>query len=253
MWCAEDKFHLIQDISNSKETSEKAYLEKRLKKMHPPAVLRDPDFPAPLVHALHLQPRVSPDIPVKFVHVYINPFFGDFAMVSICGPDVILLGMEAIPITKHDDYTHLMIDHMRMIRMLPKCQNCVFVVSVEAGTGAETAHITKRILDTVDNVIFLKDHEGKPGVETTKEVKEKMMDLTKRHLRLGEIYISGNFVCTELPSVKKDAVIQRFIKQMAASPPVTVSECHELCDAFQRCIYSRDEFLNSGKYDDFHV
>ena len=161
------------------------------------------------VDRLFSNPRVAITNPVRFVYVAIDPVTGsnceaerssDFAVVSMCRPNITILGVELIAVVRTEDFEAKLLAHLMAIRAMPMFTNCTFVVDVEAGTGLAAPDIQTMIRRHFAPVVFMGDFEGKAGTLTSAATKQHMMELTRKHLDSDDVFFLDKFI-TSHPNV----------------------------------------------------
>jgi hypothetical protein len=274
-WSNEGKLELIKNLIGDEES-------ERFERENLGVVAEESTpycFSADKIQQLMSNPRRSLSQPMRYIYVCIDPCAGsdiedkrtsDFALVVIGGPGTIILGMEAIDAYLPDHYNKRIVDHLRQIRKMRYCEDSIFVLDVESGTGLEAGHIIKLITENFNNVVVMQDFHRKPGTRTHEAEKKEMMELTRTLVDTGDISICKDFVCTD---PKPEVILGKFSSQMMAyerrivigkgvrqqnkelysGKGVHKNKLDDLSTSFQRAVRCRKTFLFSGKYDRFHM
>jgi hypothetical protein len=273
-WSNESKLELIKNIVGEEEN-------ERFERENLGVVAEESSpycFSASKIQEFMSNPRQELTLPARFVYVCIDPCAGsdikdertsDFAVVTISGPGVTILGMEAIDVFEPEHYNKRLIEHLQRIRRLRYCEACIFVLDVESGTGLEVGHITKLIQDNFKDVLCLRDFHRKPGTRTHEAEKKDMYERTKIAIDSGDIRIHKDFVCTD---PHPETILAKFQTQMCAYERRVVvgkglfhqnkelysgkgangTKLDDLSVTLQRAIRARHVFLYSGKYNHWH-
>lgn len=219
---------------------------------------------------------------VDYVYISIDPVGGtdkpennksDFVIMTICEPKITVLGIEQLNIVATEGYKHVLINHVRRIRLNQYTRNARIVVDAETGSGFIAPDAAKIIqdADTMNNVVIMTDfEERKIGTITSNESKDKMYQLTRAEMNLGNIRF-WNQMITHHPNPKQ--MMEEFREQMLnyaryaikAKTPNQVTRYRysgkgenmnlkdDLCLTLQRAIYSKHRFKTDRKFVQFHV
>lgn len=217
---------------------------------------------------------------VDYIYISIDPVGGtdkpennksDFVIFSICEPKITVLGLEQLNIVATDGYKNVLVDHIRRLRLNQHLRNARIVVDVETGSGFIAPDAAAIIEDHFDNVIILTDfEERKIGTVTSNESKDKMYQLTRAEMNLGNIRF-WNHMITHHPEPKK--MMEEFKEQMLnyaryaikAKTPNQVTRYRysgkgenmnlkdDICLTLQRAIYTRHRFKTDKKFVQYHV
>ena len=230
-------------------------------------------FPKELVDTLMAKPQISIQEPIRFVFTAIDPCAGtddplgnlsDFAIVSVSKPDTVIVGMEAIPMVRHQDYEDRLREHIKRIRLMPMYANAVMVYDIEANGNSEWSHIEAVVLEFPPAVI-MSDYKRKHATNTTNAAKRDMMSLTRAVLDDGDVRFLNGFVTT---SDNTPRLLEEFKKQLLSYERFVLPTANlnskntvvfsgkgrnkdrkdDLCLTFQRAIRSRRIFLEDDKY-----
>lgn len=185
----------------------------------------EPCFRLQKVLEIPRQPRHALHRPVSHLICAILPTAGraapraadDFCIVTIAGGytgDVVLLGMDAMPVTSPEDYRATVITHLARILALRYCEDAKIVLDVPTGTGLEAGHIIKLVQDAhPGRVIALGDFARKPGTLVTLDSRMLMMRQTRFFIDNNRVYIPLEFLsntpaileqlCTQLLAYKQ--------------------------------------------------
>ena len=230
-------------------------------------------FPKHLILELMTRPRIKIYETVQFVYVGIDPCAGsdnpeenmsDFVIVSICKPETVIVGIEAIPMVRHQDYEEVMRNHLRKIRSLPFFEFATFVFDIEANGNSEWSHIVA-IAQEFSPVVIMSDYKNKQATNTTNSAKLDMMTLTRSVLDSHGVRILDNFVTSHPNPTKLWAEVQtQFCSYERICVPSNSMKTKnsvifsgkgrsknrkdDICLTAQRTIRSRRIFLEAPRY-----
>jgi hypothetical protein len=272
-WSSEGRVEMIQQLFG--EENEDRFQRENL------GVVEDtgPEcFSERKIQQILTVPRYGLSKPPRFVYICFDPEAGtdisekrtsEIAIISMCGPDYILLGMEAIDAVKSEDYEDIFLSHLDRIRAIPYCEDATIVLDVESGSGFEADTVEKFVRSRFENVITVQDYQRKPGSKTTNPVKREMMELTRSAIDLDRLSIYKDFITSD-PYPNK--LIAKWANQMKSyARYVSVGKTlnshnteiftgkgenkrslDDLCVTTQRCIRLIEMFCHNPRYIRYH-
>lgn len=237
-------------------------------------------FTVASVDRLFANPRCELFEPVRYIYIVVDPCAGtevidkslsDFAIISICSPKTTILGIEAIQAQVPEHYENTLRSHCRRLRQLPHCENAMFVVDAEAGTGMEASNIQAKVRE-FENVRCMNDfHNGseKVGTKTLPATKLNAMLLTRTALDMDDVRFHKDLVTHHKnPSALMQKAKNQFLqyertvdvsKSMRSKNTVTFSgkgpnknQPDDVCFTIQRAVLARQRFLYDPEFQDLH-
>ena len=219
-------------------------------------------------------PKVSLTSPERFVFVCVDPSGGsdipekrtsDFAIVSICGPNTTIVGIDAVDAAWSHDYEPILIAHLTRIREMPMLTNATIVIDAESGTGYVAGDVEVLIRRRFENVVFMSDFTNrKPGTLTTNPAKAEMVEMMNAALEFGDIRILRDMITShkqpkQMMSELQDQMLS-YERVVCASSSIRTSNTvkftgkasgklrDDLCVTLQRCIRARHRFKFGKEY-----
>jgi hypothetical protein len=142
---------------------------------------------------------------IQDVFIAIDPSGGggsDFAISSMIYKDgiITIIGLESFSITKNTHlYETMILSHCKKIRQCYKLKDSRFIFILENNLGLEAAHIERFIKSKryeIKNFIILREKvNGRIGVMTNANVKEKMYYMLLDILNDNIMYIYKDLIC----------------------------------------------------------
>jgi hypothetical protein len=177
-----------------------------------------------MVDRLFSAPRVHIQGSERFVFIAIDPCAGsedvsknmsDFAVVSIAHKSDTVIGIEAIPATRHSDYRERLFTHLERLRQPGSpFRNATLVFDLEGNGSIEWSRLEEDIRGKFKGVVFMSDFKvNKTGATwTTTKMKEECAVLTQEMMSRGTLGIWSEFVTTG----KEADILKEWEKQMRA-------------------------------------
>jgi len=158
-------------------------------------------FSARLVDDFIAKPRRTLHENIRYVFTMVDPSAGsevegglsDFAIISVCERDTILVGMEQMKVNNYSDYQGILERHIKKIRKIPHLENCVNILDVESGTGFEAGRLQDEARKCGD-ITCIDDFTRKPGSKTNHSMKAECVEWTKSILQNGKLSIHRDLV-----------------------------------------------------------
>jgi hypothetical protein len=191
-------------------------------------------------------------------------------MVSISGPETCILGLEAIPAVRHQDYEEKLKDHIKRLRSLPFYEGSILVLDVEGNGSMQWSHIVSVVQESCTNVVVLSDYKRKTATNTTNSAKMDMMRLTRMIMDEGSLGFHRELVTS---SLNPKALMEELKAQMLRYERVVIPSKNprvsnvvvlsgkgsakkrkdDLCLTLQRAIRSRKVFLENPHYERYRL
>ena len=123
----------------------------------------------------------------------------EFVIGSMRTHEMVVLGLEAMPVVLVSDYHARMIKHIARLRALPLHEHAKLLITIHGCNGMEVNNIMKIIRTNFHDVHFNLDDYRKPGTSLRPEQRRQMLgsfvELAQRGAALG---IYENFITTDL-------------------------------------------------------
>jgi hypothetical protein len=269
-WLMEDGSKIIKALGCDNEAYERETLGLKFDRKS----LRC--FSEMAINRMFTNPRIVIQDHVYHIYIAIDPCGGsssndelkrtsDFCVVSICKPDITIVGLESIPANSPADYQDALVSHIQNFRNNPYQKYATIVCDVETGGGSFDAYnIETHIRSKFDNIIFLKDFDadnGKCGTITSNKSKRIMMEKTRAFMDLDEIKFAKEFSTSHkneaslLAEFKRQTTVYtrtvNLGKKNAANSIILSGKDFgkdDMCVTLQRVILTQYNFLNDVKY-----
>lgn len=241
-------------------------------------MLKDKDdccFKSDFVREIFSDVRRPLEQSVEFVYVAVDPCAGsmktvqpsEYAIVTICGPGTIILGMDAVDVAKEgfERVDEVFVRHLTRVRQLERTRNAKLVLAVERGTGIEANRLYGLAKKHFSHMTLMRSFEDVDGVQMTNENKKNMMWMTNSAIRCRDVRICQDFVSENPDRVLKElqAQLLRFkTLEKGGDKPFTkkqvtwsgkgssMRERDDLACGLQWAVFIRNEYLYSGLYDE---
>ena len=149
--------------------------------------------------------------------------------------------IDGFPAVRTIDYGYDLVDILAQLRDMDELKNSTFVVSAEAGTGFCAMDVEEIIAMNFDNVVFMSDHEKKPGMFMSKKVRTEMKDLTRNALDNGNLSIAE-----EITTMHKEVPFLEMLEKQLSE------KTGNLAMMVQRAVWMKYVFFNDPKYSKYH-
>lgn len=174
-------------------------------------------FPSRLLDRMFANPKVQLVRPSKTILISIDPSPGtdvgkstsDFAIVSITGPTIIILGGDVTESVHFEEQLTLLDEHIANIKKIEGCANSTLVFDIESNGNNIWSAFTNHIRRRYKNVAFLSDGKQKEATITTASMKLDCVRQTLINLENNDIHIHEKFA-----SLNPTAVLDKLEKQL---------------------------------------
>ena len=234
-------------------------------------------FPEAKVNEFFARPHISLNRPIRHIFIIFDPSAGteiqekansQYGIVSIAGAEDVFLGFESFDAPTHLDVEPMIFKHLTKLRELPFCEDAIFVIDVESGTGYEASRVISFITKHFTNVVPLSDFERKAGTKTTNAMKKECMQVTRDSLCRGNMFICKDFVTHE--PLGRNFILEKFRKQFLKfsrivrvgksihhanqeifTGKIDPRDMDDIIFSVMRAIRSKMLFYLNGKYSNF--